>query len=433
MNAAKIRLLPVLFLLLSLGSVPLGAQESAVEAARARPAGYPVLPGIWRLHGTAPGLPQDDLAPLRQIVGKATVVGLGESFHTSGGYYEAKHRLFRYLVEKMGFRVLAIESSWVDAERVARYVETCQGSADEALTQGLFPVWASAETRELVQWMCQWNRTHRNPKDRVHFYGFDIQFQQKEDAEALIGFLRRIGLAEDDPRISGINRCEGVVETFFPAPLPEDRYRDCKEALAAVGSLFERQAASIIRRTSRKDFGWAKVRRVGLDTFMDQLYYRETAPERAFDARDQGMAYIFQAIRNLRYPGAKTVLWAHNHHIAKNSPEYFYSLIMGTHLDRTLKKGSYVSIALIGREVSIDWPAFGYCGPRPAPGEGAVEWLLHDLGEDFLLVDLDSPFLEKGKVYEFSDYPMVPRRQFDALVFLDVSPKMDSLAWPPCR
>jgi erythromycin esterase-like protein len=426
------RILRLLPLLLFLGPLPLGAQDSAAEAARG-PAGYPVQPGIWRLHGTAPGLPQDDLAPLQQIVGKATVVGLGESFHTSGGYYEAKHRLFRYLVEKMGFRVLAIESSWLDADRVAQYVETCAGSAEEALTEGLFPVWASVETRELVQWMCQWNRSHRNPKDRVHFYGFDIQFQQKEDGEALIGFLKRIGLAEDDPRILGINRCEGVVETFFPDPLPEDRYQDCKAALAAVARLFEREAASIVRRTSKRDFGWAKVRQVGLDTFMDQLYYRETAPERAFDARDRGMAYIFQAIRNLRYPGAKTALWAHNHHLAKNSPEYFYSLILGTLLDRSLKKGSYVSIALIGREVSIDWPAFNYCGPRPAPGNGAVEWLLHDLGEDFLLVDLDSPFLEEGKVYEFSDYPMVPRRQFDALVFLDVSPKFDPLDRPACR
>lgn len=48
-------------------------------------------------------------------------------------------------------------------------------------------------------------------------------------------------------------------------------------------------------------------------------------------------------------------------------------------------------------------------------------------------MDLDSPFLEEGKVYEFSDYPMVPRRQFDALVFLDASPRMAPLGRPACR
>ena len=79
--------------------------DSVAEAANRKkpkpppPQGFPILPGIYRLHGSTPGLPQDDLEPLRQIIGNARIVSLGESVHTSGGYYEMKHRAFRFLVE----------------------------------------------------------------------------------------------------------------------------------------------------------------------------------------------------------------------------------------------------------------------------------------------------------------------------------------------
>ncbi|HSF42349.1 MAG TPA: erythromycin esterase family protein, partial [Thermoanaerobaculia bacterium] len=111
-------------LALALGFVaplaPLAAQEPEIEAAKP-PSGYPVQPGVWRLpHGNDPTLPLDDLEPLRSLIGKATVVGLGETIHTSGGYYRMKHRAFRFLVEKMGFRVFAFESPWENAEKVAR-------------------------------------------------------------------------------------------------------------------------------------------------------------------------------------------------------------------------------------------------------------------------------------------------------------------------
>ncbi|HEX8281588.1 MAG TPA: hypothetical protein VF551_09430 [Chthoniobacterales bacterium] len=68
-------------------------------------------PGAWPLAGHDPNLGSTaDLEPLRTLIGDSTVVAFGESYHTSGGFYRMKHRVFRYLVEKMGFRAFAIES-----------------------------------------------------------------------------------------------------------------------------------------------------------------------------------------------------------------------------------------------------------------------------------------------------------------------------------
>jgi hypothetical protein len=170
----------VLCLALLLSILPLSAAHAAQlssEDARAKPkppAGFPVAPGVYRLDGSDPNLETADLEPLRQIVGGAQVVALGESLHTVGGYYEMKHRVFRFLVEKMGFRAISFESNWEAAEQVEHYVQTCEGSPEEAVDH-LMDIFNSTETAALAQWVCEWNRSHPKPRDKVHVFGFDIQ------------------------------------------------------------------------------------------------------------------------------------------------------------------------------------------------------------------------------------------------------------------
>jgi erythromycin esterase len=127
-------------LLLALLAVPLRAQGGP---------GIPIDHGLWRLTGTDPHLPQDDLEPLRKVIGGAKFVGLGESIHTSGGFYQLKDRTFRFLVERMGFRAFGMETSWFRADRVERYVQTCQGTPRDAI-RGIFGVWQSAEVQDMV-------------------------------------------------------------------------------------------------------------------------------------------------------------------------------------------------------------------------------------------------------------------------------------------
>ena len=398
-----------------------------------RPVGNPVAPGIFRLEGTSADLPFADLEPLRQIVGPAAFVGLGESIHTSGGYYRMKHRVFRYLVERLGFRAFAFESNWDRADQVAAYVASCGGTAEEAL-RGLFTVWRSAEVRDLVGWMCAWNRAHPRPRDKVHFFGFDVQ-QPDRDGPALVAFLARIGVPADDPRVAGVKRCDGFAGGIDLLPVPEGNHRACVEALAGVGALFARDEGAIVRATSRADLAWARLRLVGLQSWEDQAYYWNTDQARGFAARDAGMAYALRAIRDLRHPGARTAVWAHNVHLAKNSREGYRYESMGTYLDRALGP-AYAVIGLVSLETSIDWNQVG-CGRVDGFSTSSVEALLSGFGHDHLLVDLDfpggkPPFLQPGKRYLLTETRVVPARHYDALLYLETSPKMTPLAWPPC-
>ncbi|HKV10099.1 MAG TPA: erythromycin esterase family protein [Thermoanaerobaculia bacterium] len=416
----------ILALALLASLAPLAAQEPEIEAAKP-PSGYPVQPGVWQLpHGNDPTRPLDDLEPLRALIGKASVVGLGETIHTSGGYYRMKHRVFRFLVEKMGFRVFAFESPWENAEKVARYVASCSGSAGDAVSQGLFGVWASEEVRDLAQWMCDWNRTHPKPKDRLYFFGFDIQ-QPETDGPALIAFLARIGIPGNDPAADGIRQCEGVERDWYPQPIPEEVHTRCMDALAWIETHFARNAKAIVRQTSKADFEWAKVRLVGLRGWEYQMWYPDS---RSYTGRDEAMAYAFQVIRKLRHPRAKIAVWAHNSHVSHAPHPLNGGIPMGMFLTRALGR-SYVNLGLAAREVSIDWASLG-CGPQPL-GPNPAEEVFHGVGQGDLLIDLDAPLLEPGAVYTLGARRMVPREHFDGLLYLEQSPKMTPLKWEPCR
>jgi hypothetical protein len=89
--------------------------------------------GIWRLDGITPGRPSSDHDPLRKKIGKATVVAMGESIYGSGGFLTARHQIFRDLVERAGFRAIALETPWSAADGLGAYVKSCSGSPEEAL------------------------------------------------------------------------------------------------------------------------------------------------------------------------------------------------------------------------------------------------------------------------------------------------------------
>jgi erythromycin esterase len=64
----------------------------------------------------------DDLEPLRDLIGTARVVGIGESAHYVREYGLLRHRLVRFLVERMGFTVVAVESGFSEGLVVDRWI-----------------------------------------------------------------------------------------------------------------------------------------------------------------------------------------------------------------------------------------------------------------------------------------------------------------------
>ena len=422
--------------LLSLLSPP-AARSSEIDVQKPKPpkpAGFPVVPGVYRLDGTDPNLGTADLEPLRGIIGGAPVVALGESVHTSGGYYEMKHRIFRFLVEKMGFRVFAIENNWEWTDSLGHYVQTCSGTSEEAMSR-LYGVWKSTEVRDLVEWMCAWNRSHPKPKDRLHLFGFDTQ-QPEDDGRALLAFLARIGVGPDHAWAAGVRVCDGV-ETYNRTPLDDGIYLPCTAALDAIGRHFDQNARQITRQTSAADLAWARIRLTGLRGWQGQRRYVPATPE-FYESRDAAMAYVFRSIRQLRHPKLRTAIWAHNVHIWESPhPTVNWASMMGAHLRAAYGRG-YVTLGLVGSSVEIDSPGFIGCDPMPAPPADSVEAKLEGLGTGgALLADLVSParppFFPPGQTYDLYHGNVEPRLYFDGIIWLQHSPPMTPIDQQSCR
>src|SRR5262245_16373273 len=76
------------------------------------------------LKGVEAGIGYEDLAPLRELIGNARVVGLGEATHGTREFFQLKHRLFEFLVSELGFTLFLIEAGFGESLAVNRYVLT---------------------------------------------------------------------------------------------------------------------------------------------------------------------------------------------------------------------------------------------------------------------------------------------------------------------
>ncbi|MFC0842233.1 erythromycin esterase family protein [Streptomyces noboritoensis] len=125
------------------------------------------------LRTTEPGGRSPDLRALSAMVGAAQVVGLGEATHGSHEFFAMKERVFRHLVEDLGFTTFALEMSWSAGLVIDAYLQGGPGDprriADATLAGS---PWEREEFVSLIGWMRAHNRRH--PGHRVHFMGDDL-------------------------------------------------------------------------------------------------------------------------------------------------------------------------------------------------------------------------------------------------------------------
>jgi erythromycin esterase len=248
----------------------------------------------------------DDLAGLDGLIGKARIVALGEASHGTAEFFQMKHRLLEYLVERKGFTVFAIEGNWPEAKVADRFVKTGEGDAAAALAAMHFWTWQTEEVSALLEWMRAYN-TRRGERPMLSFAGFDMQFVAVA-ISCVTDFLGRIGDADREAAhqlYDGVEKLENDSGMKIP-PAEKTRLRDSaakalelidarRDELTKVSTPAEyrnaRQAARIVCQASRMHAGisWAE--------------------------RDDAMAQNVRWLLEEGFPGKKIVLWAHNGHV----------------------------------------------------------------------------------------------------------------------
>lgn len=414
----------LLALLLSLSLLADAQSSGRRRAVRAPETGLE----IYEVAGYDPMLPStDDLEPFRSLVGDATVVGLGESWHMSGGIYQMKHRLFRFLVEEKGFRAFAMESNWEAVERTNAYVQSCAGTAEAAIRDE-HVVWQRREYADLVRWMCQWNSTHGDPADRLTMFGVDIQ-QPEKDGPALAAFMGQFGVPQGDARVNGLRSCEKAFGLTHPfGEIPPAVHATCIEALAGIESFLQTNRTMVIERTSQEAFDIAMLRVIGLRANQEEIFEIRDDFAKGFNYRDAAMAYAFHVRRAMKAPDAKTVLWGDNVHVAQHLLPNG-EVPLGSHLEAAFGAG-YVSFGITAYETEVPRSP-GVCG-LTARTAGAVEEQLAAYGLQTLFARPRSG-ARQYQVLPMGFFTYRPFADFDGVFFLARSPSMTPLFWEHCR
>lgn len=321
------------------------------------------VPTAWtRKHttlvsGLEPDTELDDLEPLREIVGDARVVAIGEGAHFVHEFHQVQYRVLRFLVERCGFTVFAFEYSFVAGDSLDAWL---QGNDTRPLAEvaSAAAEWGAAD---LMEWLREHNSASRTP---TRFVGVDLAeaggalrpvlepladllAQADPDSEE----LARRAISIGDEFLTGVG--SGAAAAHAWAELPESTRNELTAGLSRLELRFdavrplleERVGKAVVQRAERllaaarvTDYQFGSMTELfagngkTADMSVRDLYMAETL---AWHLREAG-------------PEAKIVLVSHNNHIQK-TPAVFggvtTALPAGQYLADMLGE-DYVSIAV---------------------------------------------------------------------------------------
>ena len=261
-----------------------------------------------------------DLEPLRELVGDARIVALGEGTHGAREFFQMKHRLLEFLVKEMGFNTFAIEATWPESNLVNDYVLTGEGDPVRLLAGLYFWTWNTQEVLDQILWM---RRHNENPGDapRVKFFGFDMQFPQMA-IDNVVSYLEAV---DPDYAITASEKYDCYRRNWNGyGELSSLARTNCGLAVQAVYDSVHAHESEYLGFSSQEAFALA------LQNARIVVQNEDYKRGGGAAVRDRYMAENTSWLLEQEGPGAKIVLWAHNGHVGELQNGAWRS--MGTHL-----------------------------------------------------------------------------------------------------
>jgi erythromycin esterase len=303
------------------------AAEQAMLRARRDSATSWLSQHAIRLKTVEAGHGFSDMEPLRQVVGNARLVSLGEATHGTREFFQLKHRMLEFLVSEMGFTAFAIEATMPEAFDVDAYVQTGRGDPGKALAGLYFWTWNTEEVLALIEWMRAWNADPHHAR-KLHFYGFDMQSPSRA-ARVVRDYLR---LADGRTSRANLPWLDQLADPYlaFQSSFLLAAARDSLSVDAALLlSRFDQRREAWTARTSAEQ--WAIARQHA--RILSQNLASQVAPDSGFVVRDRSMAENVRWILDREGPQGRIMLWAHNGHVANDCAATVW---MGCYLRRAL-------------------------------------------------------------------------------------------------
>lgn len=258
------------------------------------------------------------LAPLLDRIGGARVVLLGESTHGTSEFYRMRARITKALIERGGFRFVAVEADWPDAARIDDYVMGGPPRTDVEFTAfSRFPtwMWRNEEVHAFVEWLRERNAAPASRGRRVGFHGLDLyslytsiamvlRYLDGVDPDAARAARARYGMLtpwQKDPAAYGRAVLTG-------------RYRSAEEEVLAILRDLLARRLEYARRDGDRYFDAAQNARVvaGAEAYYRAMYYHSPI---SWNLRDTHMFETLESLLAFYGPEARGIVWEHNSHV----------------------------------------------------------------------------------------------------------------------
>ncbi|KAI1727091.1 erythromycin esterase domain-containing protein [Ditylenchus destructor] len=181
----------------------------------------------------------------------ADIILIGDGSHGTSEFYRARAAITQRLIEKHGFRIVAVEADWPDCRQIDRYVcgQRLKGGRHPLDGFTRFPLWMwrNEEVASFIKWLKKHN-ANVDEEGQAHFYGLDL-YSMGSSIRAVIDYLDSA-----DPETAKIAR-----ERYgCLLPWVEDPSRYGRASLTAGYALCEKKVVSMLVDLLRKRGDLAK-------------------------------------------------------------------------------------------------------------------------------------------------------------------------------
>ncbi|KWX74540.1 erythromycin esterase family protein [Paenibacillus jilunlii] len=287
------------------------------------------------LKTTDPTASLNDLGPLKDMIGSATIVGLGEAMHGAHEVFTMKHRIVKYLVHGMGFNAIVLEEGWDRALGLDRYVLTGKGDPSQYLT----PTFNTKEIIDLLQWIRQYNADLKH-KSKIRIIGMDIQTVNENVYNNIIEYVKK-----HNPKLATL--LEKKMEGLIPVTKDIDTFGSLKKEKKEQYVSIAKQISTILEQNKSKlngksqEFAWIKQNARIIEQFTTMAASYPDNPKDFYLKHDIAM---YENAKWTEEHVGKTIVWGHNGHVSKtNMIPFVYPKVAGQYLAEHYGK-RYVSI-----------------------------------------------------------------------------------------
>lgn len=334
----------------------------------------------------------NDLNALKEIIGDAEIVMLGEPNHSSGSASIIKTRIVKFLNQQLDFDILVLESSLFDCYEANNLLQNGI-TPDTAFSRGVFPIWAESEQfKPLIDFVGGKNKT----QSKLFLSGMDFQFTGNLSMQQRLTMLdEHIRQIDSSANIRSYKNFTNIFENKKKYLRPNNYSQIDSSERALIRGEIE-QLTEVFARADLNISQNAVYHRylLNLDAYLQFIWQMDTNKITAEVAniRDRVMGENLIWLKETLYPDKKMIVWGATSHLLHNRQKKQYP-------DKMISMGEYVEKYFGEKSVVLAVTAYsGIMGSHvsnsssklPDASNKSIEYLMHKAGVGNAYIDIKS-------------------------------------------